>query len=107
MPESPNSVWNHKDWTLRPESVAAEINGEGMNLGNDVCIYFKMAGYEQGVFDRLAKTPDANLASEIKLDTGYVMLGNPEKIRQAMHEWVDGLINASKNYRDAEAAKKL
>lgn len=100
------SIYNNKDWVMRPEEAASEITGENMNLGNDICIYFKMCGYEQGVFDRLAKQPGQTLADELRTDKGYVMLGNPEKIRKAMHDWVDGLINASTEFRKTEALKR-
>lgn len=89
------SVWNNKDWLLRPESAASEINGEGMVLGGDILIYFKMCAYTQGVIDRIAKTTDYTLADEIKTDAGFVMLGNPEKIREQMHNWVNQLIDTT------------
>lgn len=88
------NIWNNDRWTLRPESVASDINGDGMNLGNDIFIYFKMAAYEQGVFDRIAKTEDYTLANEISGDKGFLMLGEPEAIKAAMHHWVDQLINS-------------
>lgn len=88
------NIYNNEDWALRPEAAAAEVDGEGLNLGNDILIFFKMAAYEQGVIDRIKRTPDYTLADEIKTDSGYVMLGNPEKIRAQMHAWVDGLITA-------------
>lgn len=86
------NAYNNEDWVLRPESAATEITGEELNLGNDILIFFKMTAYEQGVIDRIKRTPDYTLADEIKTDSGYIMLGNPEKIRSQMHTWVDALI---------------
>lgn len=94
MPNTPSeNIWTNSEWVMRPEVLAKEIEGD-LVLGNDILIYFKMCAYEQGVLDRIAKTPDYTLADEIKSDTGFVILGNPEQVRGAMHTWVDGIVNA-------------
>lgn len=92
-----NNPYNNENWVLRPEIVASGIIGEDIVLGTDICVYFKMAGYSQKVFDRIAKTPNYSLADEIKTDSGYVMLGDAEKIRAQMHEWVNNFIDGAKN----------
>lgn len=101
------NLFTNDDWILRPEKVAQEINGENIKVGSDLYFYFKMVIYEQGVFDRIAKTPDYTLADEIPKDTGYLMVGDPEKIRAKLHEWVDGAINSAlQNRKNNETNKK-
>ena len=91
------SIYNNDDWLMRPEEVAKEINGENFQIGADILIYFKMCSYNQAVIDRIAKTPDYFLSNEIEQDKGFVMLGDANKIRAAMHKWVDELIDATLN----------
>lgn len=80
---------------MRPESVASGILGEEIQLGSDIFIYFKMLSYNQKVFDRIAKTPNYTLADELKTDSGFLMIGDKEKIRAQMHAWIDELIKAA------------
>ena len=95
MSQDGSSLYNNDDWIMRPEEVAKEIDGENFQLGTDLLIYFKMCSYNQVVIDRIAKTKDYFLSDEIGIDKGFLMLGDPEKIRVAMHKWVDGLIDAT------------
>lgn len=100
------NLYTNDDWILRPEDIAKDITGEGIKVGNDLYFYFKMVIYEQGVFDRLAKTPNYTLADEIPLDKGFLMVGNPDKIRSQLHKWVDGAIDSALNARKNETDKK-
>lgn len=90
QPAKKINKYNNDHWIMRPESIASTIIGEDFTIApSDICIYFKLIVYEQPVFDRLAKTPSATLADEIAQDKGFLLLGDIEKVKAQMHNWVD------------------
>ena len=78
------------------EDVAKQITGESidgqrMQLGQDVLLYSRFIAIEQGALDRISMS-DVTLADEFADNITYpgtVWLGNPEDIREEMHRTVD------------------
>lgn len=97
------------DFILYSEDIASAVNGETPNgeqlkLNNDVLIYFKLAGFEQPVLDRLRLT-ESNLQEELTTKTGVIYLGEMESVRAELHKHIDGLFESIKAYRQKELAK--
>ena len=84
-----------------PHDIAAQITGETpegtrLQLGDDVLLYFRLCGWEQGAIDRIACS-DITLMNELDdlvSFPGTIFLGNPEDIREYMHSAVDKLFAA-------------
>ena len=87
------------DYTIWDEGVAAQINGKAddgetpLELGPDVLIHWRLGAVEQGAMNRVAMSDDS-LAQEIQRVTGKVALGNPEALRDFLHEAVDQMFTA-------------
>lgn len=87
------------DFTVWDEGVAASINGRGddgetpLELGPDVLIHWRLGAVEQGAMNRVAMSDDC-LADEIHRVVGKVALGNPEALRDFLHEQIDAMFAA-------------
>jgi len=77
------------------DDMAAQFTGDWvdgpMKLGPDVLLYWRLCGWEQKSIDRLAMT-DGTLHNELEdyeTRPGVIFLGNPEDIREEMHNSID------------------
>lgn len=86
------------DYSMWTDEVARQVtgldpDGQRMQLSNDVLIFFKLGAVEQGALERIAMT-DETLWDEIQNTAGRVALGNPEDIREMLHDAVDQMFAA-------------
>lgn len=87
------------NYTVWDEGVAAQIDGRAddgetpLELGPDILIHWRLGAVEQGAMNRIAMS-DENLDSEIQRVVGKVALGNPEDLREFLHDAVDAMFTA-------------
>ena len=68
--------------------------GKPMELGPDIFLYWRLGAFEQGVFNRLAIQPEHTLEGEVNDLAHTIALGNPEELREYLHDAVDNMLTA-------------
>lgn len=87
-----------KDYNMWSDEVAKQVtglneDGKRLILGPDVLLFFKLGAVEQGALERLAMSDDT-LWNEIQNTSGRIAMGNPEDIRDMLHDAVDQMFAA-------------
>ena len=99
---------NYPPFIKHSEDIAVNVTGEGadgeqMVLGDDVMIFFKIMGFEQGVLNRLRQGEDQNLALDIDAGKGFLYLGDLEAVKADLHTQIDSMFAAIAAHRDEES----
>ncbi|MHC5058941.1 MAG: hypothetical protein ACYTKD_30160 [Planctomycetota bacterium] len=100
----------HPPFIRHGEDIAINVTGEGPDgnqliLGEDVLVYFKLMGFEQGVLNRLRQYGDQNLGHDIDAGRGFIYLGDLEATKAELHQQIDNLFDAIAAHRHKEVAK--
>jgi len=86
------------DFKLFKAEVARQISGtnadgQRIELGPDVLLHWRLGGIEQGALNRIAMSDDT-LYDEIERTEGLIAIGNPEDLREYLHDAIDDLFTA-------------